>query len=276
MISINAPSQHAVKVTTVHFSFRSQTQTQTQKEKVEALRKQGILGVSSMVNKTLTTVAFIALLNASAVEQSAAATVASNLSQGLGETNITATIVNDDNAIYNSATFDLVGTYGSVLQGIKDNNPLYDSGDTLKEIAQSVGVSIEPFPSGQVNNGWSATYDVNTGLVNLTHSPGIPNLSFDQWNSADPNNTYLALNFNFGENDFNQNGITDANELLLENGTLTNGFIGYDGAGDGGDIQQYTTAIPEPTTGSLLGLGALGLALRRKRDNTSVANKLLN
>lgn len=154
------------------------------------------------------------------------AEVATNLSQGSGLTNFTNYITNDDNAIYDSATFDLVGTYGNLLQAIKDRKPGY-AGMTLGQIGGLVGLTINSNPTGEVNNGWAASYDETTGKVSLEHIPGIPNLSYDVWNSSDANNDLLALTFNFVDLlDFNGNGVTDADERVEEVVLTLEGMLG--------------------------------------------------
>ena len=56
-----------------------------------------------------------ALVAAVLVGAAQGAEVVTNLNQGSGNTSITSYITNNDNAIYSSATFDLVGTYGNIL-----------------------------------------------------------------------------------------------------------------------------------------------------------------
>jgi hypothetical protein len=93
--------------------------------------------------------------------------VVTRLSQGSGLTNITNEITNNDNAIYNSATFDLVGNYGNLLQAINDRKP--DHAEmTLDEIGGQVGITIQPNPTGEVNNGWTASYEAGTAKVTLS------------------------------------------------------------------------------------------------------------
>lgn len=179
------------------------------------------------------------------------------------------TITNNDNAIYNSATFDLLGTYGAVMQGIKDNNSAY-SALGLNDIGAQVGMTIRSAPTGEVNNGWVSNYDIATGKVNLSHIEGRAGTDYDVWNSADPNNDMMALTFNFGNMlDFNSNGAIDANEALYQNGYLENGFIGYEGGlGFGGNTPMFNYQIPEPSTTGLLGLGLAGALLYRRREPT--------
>jgi len=196
-----------------------------------------------------------------------AATVATNLSQGTGLTSVTSFITNDDNAIFNSATFDLAGTYGAVLQGIKDHNPAF-AGQTLNQIAGNVGITVRGEPTGEVNFGWNVGYAIATGRVTLTHNIGDPGFDYDQWNSNDADNDMMALTFNFGNMlDFNGNNVTDPNEQLVANGTFANGFVGFEGVFNyEADTPTFTFSnIPEPSASLLLGLGGLMLAMRRGR-----------
>jgi hypothetical protein len=176
---------------------------------------------------------FLALLVLAAGPLARGAEVVTNVSQGSGLTNLTSYITNNDNAIYNSATFDLVGTYGNVLEAIRERKPGY-AGMSVNEIGGLVGRTIEP--TGEVNNGWSSNYDIATGKVTLNHINGIPGPSYDRWDSNDPNNDMMALTFNFGSLlDFNGNGAIDADERLVLGGREVNGFIGYEGgSGVGG------------------------------------------
>ncbi|MCH7227539.1 PEP-CTERM sorting domain-containing protein [Haloferula sp. A504] len=219
-----------------------------------------------MKNKALLAAGIAGLM---AAGSSKGATVASSAFQSAGSTNIDTYITNNDNAIYNSATFDLVGTYGNLLQAIKDNNPTY-AGLGLNDIASNIGTTIRSNPTGEVNNGWTSAYDIATGKVTLAHINGIPGLSYDQWNSAVANNDMMALTFNFGNMlDFNDNGVTDFTELLQPTGTTyTNGFRGIEGGLQyGGDTPMFELAnIPEPSSALLVGIGGLGLAMRRRRE----------
>ena len=95
--------------------------------------------------------------------RAAGAEVVGQLEQRIGLVTITNYITNNDNAIYNSATFALVGTYENILKAIRDHNPAY-AGMTLLEIGGRVWSGPES-GSNVVDNGWTATYDVATGKV---------------------------------------------------------------------------------------------------------------
>lgn len=100
----------------------------------------------------------------------------------------------------------------------------------------------------------------------------------DVWDSSDPNNRILPFTVSFfdtttGANmlDWNGNNITDPDELLVPDGSLENGFIGYDGGIQyGGDTPQFAS-IPEPSSLGLFGLGALALASRRRQPSPAQA-----
>ena len=166
------------------------------------------------------------------------AEVVPQVNQGSGATSLTNYITNNDNTIYNTATFDLVGTYGNILQAIKDRNPAY-AGMTVNEIGGLVGLTVQNDPIGEVNNGWVASYSVATGKVTLSNNGGSKPSSYDRWNSSDSNNDMMALTFNFGNLlDINGNGVTDGDERLVAAGSLWPGFRGIEGG------FQYGGATP--------------------------------
>jgi len=143
------------------------------------------------------------------------ASVVANVNQLTADTSITNYITNNDNAIYSSATFDFIGTYGNLLQAVKDNNPAY-AGLGLNDIASTVGITIRSYPIGEVNDGWApSAYDIATGKVTLKNNEYEG--AYDVWNSNDSNNDMMALTFNFGNMlDFNDNNTIDANEALIQ------------------------------------------------------------
>ena len=195
------------------------------------------------------------------------ATVTTNINQDLGQSSqasATRYFTNNDNAIFSTATDDFNGSFGEVLDAISVNNPDY-LGFSRSDVASGVTIAVRSPPTGEVSFGWNGTYNSGIGTIDFTHNLGDAGFDYDQWNSADPNNNMMAITYNFGDMlDFNSNGITDANELLIQDGTLTNGFSGQEGIFTyNGDTQKFT-AVPEPSSALMLLAGA-SLFLRRRR-----------
>ncbi|MEM9079871.1 MAG: hypothetical protein AAGC74_04180 [Verrucomicrobiota bacterium] len=165
--------------------------------------------------------------------ESAEVSLHSNPAQNQGLTSITLDFLNNDNgAVYNSATFDLVTSFVPVLQAISDNHPGH-LGHPLPNIASNIGLTIRGAPTGEVNRGWSPIYSPTTGLISFTNNGFIPDGTYDVWRATqqNPNRDELALSLNLGSLlDFNQNNQTDPEETLLTLPTPANdGFYAFMG-----------------------------------------------
>ena len=192
------------------------------------------------------------------VDKAESATVLTGINQFGSSANIGYAFINDDDgATYNSATLDLSAVLGSVVDAIVANNPNYS---TNAQVYGAMGFGITN--TGDVSGGWSGTINPTNGILSIENN----GFAYTVW--SHPRTMTGTLNLG-NMLDYNGNGIIDPNETLAFMGIANNAFNAYSETGltNWNTDAQRIGVIPEPSTALLGGLGALGLAMRRKRTD---------
>ena len=176
---------------------------------------------------------------------------------------------NDTGAIYNSAELNVFITLATDLFALPANQTNYAS---IADLIADWNFSIRVSPTGEVYNGWNAQKE-NNGSVSMTHIDGIPDLSYDQWNSNPGSNTQAyTLLVPIAQVDFT--GVSGYNPdkagivLSGAGNTMSDAFTAFAGVDTFQTGSQfYQVAIPEPKTYAIIfGLAALGAGLYRRRQ----------
>ncbi|ARN57701.1 PEP-CTERM sorting domain-containing protein [Sedimentisphaera salicampi] len=168
---------------------------------------------------------------------------------------------NDPGAIYNSASVsnEILGDLAEQLVSLSSN-----SGKTVEDIVNEIGVGVRSHPTGEVYNGWGAAKDSQGGL-SLNHN-GDRNM--DEWTSDSATND-LALTVSVPTSLLETDGIegydpeTDA-RIVLGDTAVQNAFVGVTTTGFDipSSMHQYEV-VPEPMTALMFGVGALGVMAKR-------------
>jgi hypothetical protein len=82
---------------------------------------------------------------------------------------------NDTNMTYDSAELKYDELLTGVAQAVQDHNSDYSS-MSLGDIMGEWGYGISSPPTGEVKTGWTAS--LNSGVLNLSHNGGDPNLDY--------------------------------------------------------------------------------------------------
>ena len=173
---------------------------------------------------------------------------------------------NDTSVTYDSGELKYDELLIGVAQSVQANNSDYST-NSLSEIMGEWGVQIRAPPTGEVETGWSTS--LSSGILDLTHDSGIPNLDYTEWNNttdnSDSDEIALLVNF-YDQLDFNHNGLIDDNERLTQTSTYVDkAFKGYDVSNvEFGSGTNAIGVVPEPTALSLIGVIGAGLIAARR------------
>ena len=184
-----------------------------------------------------------------------------------------AEVTNDDNqAVYDSFTLSSLknaqdwqgNSYDTLAhalyQLVPENQTAYSSAE---EMMADWIVALKDEPVGEISRGWSADFDASD--IKLTHIDGIPGVSYEQWlaTQQDAQQDMAAPPVFIPEEHFGDLSLrlTEESYPGVGVGSQTGGFP--DKVADG---KRYVV-VPEPSALALIGLGGLGVGLRRRRDS---------
>jgi len=179
--------------------------------------------------------------------------------------------VNDDTgAIYNSAELNVFKELAEGLYALPANQTNYGS---MLDLMNDWSFGISNNAPGNVHNGWNFQKQ-NDGSISIGNIGGVPDLSYDLWNSTSGSNTQAyTLIIPGSQLDFTgvagfdptKAGIVRSSELSSDM------FVGFEGGAanisHSADGHFYQVQIPEPSAyGALFALAAAGAALYRRRQ----------